>query len=185
MVEMRSNVAKRWQSLLQSTLEVKCRQQSDCHCNEIWMKPCRKQEIRGEYARYKSSSTGQNSWSSQPQQRTLRKSKTSQHGRACSTKTKLTLSRRCSMNISSMVRWGDYPRFLFSRWWFEDICKTDLMPTNLTPPPKDDEVECGNCGAYTQNFTTCKVISGDHLSLRFWLKLFRGVGKPDHGNQSQ
>ena len=23
-----------------------------------------------------------------------------------------------------------------------------LMPTSLTPPPKDDETECGNCGAY-------------------------------------
>lgn len=22
------------------------------------------------------------------------------------------------------------------------------MPTSITPPPKDDEVECGNCGAY-------------------------------------
>ncbi|NJC95250.1 MAG: hypothetical protein FIB03_02755 [Anaerolineae bacterium] len=22
------------------------------------------------------------------------------------------------------------------------------MPTSLTPPPKDDEIECGNCGAY-------------------------------------
>jgi hypothetical protein len=22
------------------------------------------------------------------------------------------------------------------------------MPTSLTPPPEDDEVECGNCGAY-------------------------------------
>ena len=22
------------------------------------------------------------------------------------------------------------------------------MPISLTPPPKDDEVECGNCGAY-------------------------------------
>lgn len=22
------------------------------------------------------------------------------------------------------------------------------MPTSLTPPPKDDEVECGSCGAY-------------------------------------
>ena len=22
------------------------------------------------------------------------------------------------------------------------------MPTSLTPPPKEDEVECGNCGAY-------------------------------------
>ena len=22
------------------------------------------------------------------------------------------------------------------------------MPTSLTPPPKDDEVECANCGAY-------------------------------------
>ena len=22
------------------------------------------------------------------------------------------------------------------------------MPPSLTPPPKDDEVECGNCGAY-------------------------------------
>ena len=22
------------------------------------------------------------------------------------------------------------------------------MPTSLIPPPKDDEVECGNCGAY-------------------------------------
>ena len=22
------------------------------------------------------------------------------------------------------------------------------MPTSVTPPPKDDEVECGNCGAY-------------------------------------
>jgi hypothetical protein len=22
------------------------------------------------------------------------------------------------------------------------------MPTSLTPPPTDDEVECGNCGAY-------------------------------------
>ena len=22
------------------------------------------------------------------------------------------------------------------------------MPASLTPPPKDDEVECGNCGAY-------------------------------------
>ncbi len=22
------------------------------------------------------------------------------------------------------------------------------MPTSLTPPPQDDEVECGNCGAY-------------------------------------
>ena len=22
------------------------------------------------------------------------------------------------------------------------------MPTSLTPPPADDEVECGNCGAY-------------------------------------
>ncbi|MEP6896816.1 MAG: hypothetical protein ABI986_14525 [Chloroflexota bacterium] len=22
------------------------------------------------------------------------------------------------------------------------------MPTSLTPPPKDDEVECGNCGEY-------------------------------------
>src|SRR5262245_49845124 len=22
------------------------------------------------------------------------------------------------------------------------------MPTSLTPPPKDDETECGNCGAY-------------------------------------
>jgi hypothetical protein len=23
-----------------------------------------------------------------------------------------------------------------------------VMPTSITPPPKDDEVECGNCGAY-------------------------------------
>jgi hypothetical protein len=23
-----------------------------------------------------------------------------------------------------------------------------LMPTSLTPPPKDDETECGNCGTY-------------------------------------
>ncbi len=22
------------------------------------------------------------------------------------------------------------------------------MPTSLTPPPADDEIECGNCGAY-------------------------------------
>ncbi len=22
------------------------------------------------------------------------------------------------------------------------------MPTSITPPPEDDEVECGNCGAY-------------------------------------
>jgi uncharacterized Zn finger protein (UPF0148 family) len=22
------------------------------------------------------------------------------------------------------------------------------VPTSLTPPPKDDEIECGNCGAY-------------------------------------
>lgn len=22
------------------------------------------------------------------------------------------------------------------------------MPTSITPPPKEDEVECGNCGAY-------------------------------------
>ena len=22
------------------------------------------------------------------------------------------------------------------------------MPTSVTPPPKDNEVECGNCGAY-------------------------------------
>jgi hypothetical protein len=22
------------------------------------------------------------------------------------------------------------------------------MPTSFTPPPKDDEIECGNCGAY-------------------------------------
>jgi hypothetical protein len=22
------------------------------------------------------------------------------------------------------------------------------MPTSITPPPKDDEIECGNCGAY-------------------------------------
>jgi hypothetical protein len=22
------------------------------------------------------------------------------------------------------------------------------MPTSLTPPPKEDEIECGNCGAY-------------------------------------
>ena len=22
------------------------------------------------------------------------------------------------------------------------------MPTSITPPPKDDETECGNCGAY-------------------------------------
>src|SRR5262245_37680174 len=22
------------------------------------------------------------------------------------------------------------------------------MPTSLTPPPRDDETECGNCGAY-------------------------------------
>ena len=22
------------------------------------------------------------------------------------------------------------------------------MPTSVTPPPKDDEIECGNCGAY-------------------------------------
>jgi len=22
------------------------------------------------------------------------------------------------------------------------------MPTSITPPPKDDEVECGNCGVY-------------------------------------
>ena len=22
------------------------------------------------------------------------------------------------------------------------------MPTSITPPPKDDEMECGNCGAY-------------------------------------
>ena len=22
------------------------------------------------------------------------------------------------------------------------------MPTSLTPPPNDDEIECGNCGAY-------------------------------------
>src|SRR5215213_11583346 len=22
------------------------------------------------------------------------------------------------------------------------------MPTSVAPPPKDDEVECGNCGAY-------------------------------------
>ncbi|HSO14215.1 MAG TPA: hypothetical protein VLT51_17690 [Anaerolineales bacterium] len=29
-----------------------------------------------------------------------------------------------------------------------DICYNPLMPTSLTPPPKDDEVECGNCGAY-------------------------------------
>ena len=24
----------------------------------------------------------------------------------------------------------------------------DTMPTSLTPPPRDDEIECGNCGAY-------------------------------------
>jgi hypothetical protein len=30
-----------------------------------------------------------------------------------------------------------------------DLHKEDLaMPTSITPPPKDDEVECGNCGAY-------------------------------------
>lgn len=23
-----------------------------------------------------------------------------------------------------------------------------FMPTSITPPPKDDETECGNCGAY-------------------------------------
>ena len=23
------------------------------------------------------------------------------------------------------------------------------MPTSLTPPPKEDEIECGNCGAYS------------------------------------
>jgi len=26
--------------------------------------------------------------------------------------------------------------------------KSVAMPTTITPPPKDDEVECGNCGAY-------------------------------------
>ena len=25
------------------------------------------------------------------------------------------------------------------------------MPTSITPPPKDDEVECGNCGVYLVN----------------------------------
>ena len=25
---------------------------------------------------------------------------------------------------------------------------SSFMPTSLTPPPKDDETECGNCGAY-------------------------------------
>jgi len=30
-----------------------------------------------------------------------------------------------------------------------DLHEEDLaMPTSITPPPKDDEVECGNCGAY-------------------------------------
>lgn len=30
------------------------------------------------------------------------------------------------------------------------------MPTSITPPPKDDEVECGNCGAYIyHDFVKC------------------------------
>ena len=30
------------------------------------------------------------------------------------------------------------------------------MPTSITPPPKDDEVECGNCGAYVyHDLVTC------------------------------
>ena len=30
------------------------------------------------------------------------------------------------------------------------------MPTSLTPPPKDDETECGNCGAYIYHgFVKC------------------------------
>ncbi len=30
------------------------------------------------------------------------------------------------------------------------------MPTSITPPPKDDEIECGNCGAYIyHDLLTC------------------------------
>jgi len=30
------------------------------------------------------------------------------------------------------------------------------MPTSITPPPKEDEVECGNCGAYIyQDLVKC------------------------------
>jgi hypothetical protein len=30
------------------------------------------------------------------------------------------------------------------------------MPTSITPPPKDDEIECGNCGAYIyHDLVTC------------------------------
>lgn len=30
------------------------------------------------------------------------------------------------------------------------------MPTSITPPPKDDETECGNCGAYIYHgFVKC------------------------------
>lgn len=28
------------------------------------------------------------------------------------------------------------------------VCYNLTMPTSLTPPPADDETECGNCGAY-------------------------------------
>jgi hypothetical protein len=37
------------------------------------------------------------------------------------------------------------------------------MPTSLTPPPKDDEIECGNCGAYIYYDLVCCPTCGVYL----------------------
>ena len=53
-----------------------------------------------------------------------------------------------------------------------------VMPTSITPPPKDDEVECGNCGAYIYHDLVKCPNCGVHLDEPSELDEVRPVFRP-------
>ena len=65
------------------------------------------------------------------------------------------------------------------RYAQDDILKrVVIMPTSITPPPKDDEVECGNCGAYIYHGLVKCPNCGVHLDEPSELDEVRPVFRP-------